>query len=70
MLFWVCVDDKPVALPTRDAEEAKHLALEHISADALANVQIDVYPGNSQPMAKLRYETNTGTWIRTYSTAP
>ncbi|CAH2402721.1 hypothetical protein MES5069_350020 [Mesorhizobium escarrei] len=41
MLFWVCVDDKPIALPT----------------------QIDVYPGNSQPMeAKLRYQANTPSW--------
>ena len=31
MLFWVCVDDKPIALPTKDAEEAKHLALEHLN---------------------------------------
>ena len=65
MLFWVCVDDKPIALPTKSAEEAKQLALEHLrSVDASAHVQIDVYPGNSQPMAaKLRYDADTGNWI-------
>lgn len=66
MLFWVCVDDKPIALPTKSAAEAKQLALEHLSAHSSANVQIDVYPGNSQPMAaKLRYEARTGRWIST-----
>jgi hypothetical protein len=63
MLFWVCVDDEPIALPTRDAEEAKRSALEHLKIDASANVQIDVYPGNSQPMqARLRYQANTRSW--------
>jgi hypothetical protein len=69
MLFWVCVDDKPIALPTKDAEEAKHLALEHLKIDASANVQIDVYPGNSQPMeAKLRYQANTRSWTSSRAT--
>jgi hypothetical protein len=64
MLFWVCVDDKPIALPTKSAEEAKQMALEHLSTDASARVQIDVYPGNAQPMAaKLRYDAETGNWI-------
>ena len=66
MLFWVCVDDKPRALPTKSAEEAKQLALEQLRIDASANVQIDVYPGNSQPMeAKLRYQAKTRSWIST-----
>lgn len=66
MLFWVCVDDKPIALPTKDAEQAKQLALDHLSIDASANVQIDVYPGNSQPIAaKLSYQANTGSWTST-----
>jgi|KBSMisStaDraftv2_1062788.scaffolds.fasta_scaffold5961700_1 hypothetical protein len=66
MLFWVCVDDKPIALPTKSAEEAKQLALEQLRIDASANVQIDVYPGNSQPMeAKLRYQAKTRSWIST-----
>jgi len=66
MLFWVCVDDKPIALPTKSAEEAKQLALEQLRIDASANVQIDVYPGNAKPMeAKLRYQAKTRSWIST-----
>ena len=65
MLYWVCVNDKPVALPTRDAEAAKQLALEHIAADSSAQVQIDVYPGNSKPTQKLRYDPDAETWVNT-----
>jgi hypothetical protein len=62
MLFWVCIDDKPIALPMRDVEEAKQIALDHLSVDASANVQIDIYPGDSQPIAQLRYDPDTGNW--------
>ena len=70
MLFWVCVDDKPIALPTKNDEEAKQLALEHLSVDASANVQIDVYADNSQPTAKLRYDPRTGRWVKLDAMAP
>lgn len=62
MLFWVCVDDKPVALPTRDATAAEELALSHANADPSTNVEIDVY-GDSRPMMKLRYDLVTARWI-------
>jgi hypothetical protein len=70
MLFWVCIDDKPIALPTRDVEEAKQLALDHLGVDASANLQIDVYPGDSQPIAKLRYDPDTGSWTSTDTVEP
>jgi hypothetical protein len=62
MLFWVCVDDTPVALPTRDARAAEELALDHMNADPSTNVEIDVY-GDSRPMMKLRYDLATARWV-------
>ena len=38
MFYWVCVNDKPVALPTGDVKSAKQLALDYIGADPSARV--------------------------------
>jgi hypothetical protein len=70
MLYWVCVNDTPVALPTKDIEAAKQLAFDHISADTSARVQIDVYPGNSTPTTKLRYDFASREWISSDALAP
>ena len=69
MFYWVCVNDKPVALPTGDVESAKRLALDHIGADPSARVQIDVYSRNSDA-AKLRYDSTTARWIDSDALAP
>jgi hypothetical protein len=69
MFYWVCVNDMPVALPTSDVEAAKKLALDHIDADASARVYIDVHARGAS-MTKLRYDQESGGWIRTDVLAP
>ena len=69
MFYWVCVNDKPVALPTASVESAKQLALEHILSDAGARVQIDVY-GDAKPTSKLRYDARSREWFLSDALAP
>jgi hypothetical protein len=69
MFYWVCVNDKPVALPTASAESAKQLALEQIRSDSSARVQIDVY-GESKPSSKLRYDARSRQWVMSDALAP
>jgi ribosomal protein L16/L10AE len=70
MLYWVCVDNRPVDLPTRDIEAAKRLALEHMTSDLAAHVQIDVYPGDSAPSRKLRYDPSEEIWVNSDALEP
>ena len=63
MYYWVCVDEQPVDLPTRDIEAAKRLLLERMNAAPGVTVSIDVYPGGPKPMRKLRYDPDTELWV-------
>jgi hypothetical protein len=62
LFYWVCVNERPVDLPTSDVEAAKQLALDHIRADASAHVAIDVHSRDAA-MTKLLYDPDVGDWV-------
>jgi hypothetical protein len=62
MMYWVCVNERPVDLPTEDIEAAKQLALDHIRADTSAHVEIDVHSRDAT-LTKLLYDHDMGEWI-------
>jgi hypothetical protein len=69
MFYWVCVNERPVDLPTEDIEAAKQLALDHIRADISALVEIDVHSRDAT-LTKLLYDHDMGEWIEIDPLAP